>query len=164
MVGKTYFIFNSNSKIFIFYIQLFHADERSEAEAAAIKRRKISPKSYRYVRAEYEEVEVSHDLNDEPDITENIEKIEVQQCIQQQMIAMNNQFIELDDSEIEDVQEILREDDSNSEIGIEWEDCCSMPLPSTMKTEPNENTPYDIQNDVINEESVSENICSIGIC
>lgn len=144
-----------------------YADERSVAETAAMKRRKISPKSYRYVRTEDEEIEVPHDLNDESDITGNIEKIEVQQRIQQQMIAMNNQFIEFDDSEVEDVQDILREDDSNGEI--EWEDSCSMPLPSTMKTEPNENLnsidiPYDIQNVAIYEGSVSENICSIGIC
>lgn len=131
-----------------------------------MRRSNISPKSYRLQRYHTIQEEISHDSIDEPDHTENNEKIEVQERIQQRMNAMNNQYIELDDSDIEDVQEILREDDSDSEI--EWEDY-SMPLPSIMKTEPDENVVITIPNDIRNAETenesyVSRNICSIGIC
>lgn len=56
--------------------------------------------------------------------------------IHQQIQATHGQCIDLDDSDVEDFQELFYEDDEIDEETIEWADNCDVPAPMTFKIEP----------------------------
>lgn len=73
------------------------------------------------------------DENTETTIPEN--KLAVRNEIYQQIQAMHGLCIDLDDSDVEDFQELFYEDDEIDEE-FEWADNCDVPAPMTFKIEP----------------------------
>lgn len=115
--------------------------EKDKAEKCAKIRRNILPHSYRCVTRQKKQYKTIADPNDEPEQNnvENPEKEQIQNEIQQKMLEMNNEYIELDDSDIDDLQDIFNGNDSSDDSGFEWLDDnaqLSFPLPSTSKIDP----------------------------
>lgn len=71
--------------------------------------------------------------NTETTISEN--KLAVRNEIHQQIQAMHGLCIDLDDSDVEDFQELFYEDDEADEETFEWTDNCDVPAPKTFKIE-----------------------------
>lgn len=71
--------------------------------------------------------------NTETTIPEN--KLAVRNEIHQKILAIHGLCIDLDDSDVEDFQELFYEDDETDEEFFEWADNYDVPAPMTFKIE-----------------------------
>lgn len=101
-----------------------------EAKRYAEYRRNILPKSYRE-NAFNRQKKPNHpitimDDGDEKDnnasIADNAEKVALQQEIQEKIMAMHDQYVDLNDSDIEEFQALLYEDSDDDDSYVEWAD------------------------------------------
>lgn len=95
------------------WIFFFNSVQNADAENYAGKRRRILPKSYRINErpVDYLIDEIANDEQEEDLTAGDAEKLAVRALIQQKIAAMNDQFVDLDDSEIENIQELFADDD-----------------------------------------------------
>lgn len=111
-------------------------DEYENAEQYSSRKREILPKSYRSEGRKctnYDFAYLHHDDEEEGD-TISAEKIAERLKIQEKINALDNEYFDLNDSEIEEFQQLLDADDNDR--SIEWlDEDEDFPQPFNFKSE-----------------------------
>lgn len=98
----------------------------AEAKNYADYRRNILPKSYRENASNRKKKPNNSNIivetNSNVAITENAEKLALQKEVQEKIMAMHDQFVDLNDSDIDEFQALLYEDNDSDDTSFEWAD------------------------------------------